>query len=119
MDIFVEFCLERFQKLYAVVNIVGDPVLPSDLEVGHSYLLFDINTDRESSDSIPVHEPELRVNKVVLESCQDHFFYFRQYRFRFETPQKNTAREFIECCHTEMTDKCYVVYKYTEDYACK
>lgn len=110
MDIFVEFCLERFQKTQSeVIQLVGSPVLPADFVVGQEYMLFDVYTDRESSDSIPVQvlcEPERRVKKVVLEASTHHH-YSRQ--LRFTTFSGNID---IFQCNFEGEEPNYMLYRF-------
>lgn len=111
MDIFVEFCLERYQKSQnEVIQLVGSPIMPAHFVVGQEYMLFDVYTDRESSDSIPVqvlYEPERRVKKVVLEASIHHY-YSRQ--LRFTTCSEDDVTIFQ--CNFEGEEPNYVLYRY-------
>jgi hypothetical protein len=121
MDIFVEFILERYQRINPTIQIVGSPILPNELEVDQSYLYFDVYTDRESSDSIPVqilYDPERRVKKVIYKSYHNSHPYNKYYLFLGTSNDKIQIPEdgFVKHEDREIYTR---IYKYTEDYACK
>lgn len=76
MNIFVKYCLERYNASYNDnIVLVGSPIMPDEFELGQSYVLINVHTDRESSDSIPEQvlcDTENRVKKVIYESVYEN-----------------------------------------------
>ena len=122
MDPFVEFILERYQRINPCIEIVGSPLLPNELEIDHPYLMFDIYINRESRDSIQKQifdKPENRVQRIIYKSYFTNRDDCRYYSFLDETTERNVTLP--EDCFTKQnwSDIQLVIYKYEEDYACK
>ena len=122
MDLFVEFILERYQRINPCIEIVGSPILPNEFEVDHPYLMFNIDINHETRDPIQEQifdKPENRVQKVIYKS----YNYTNRDDWRYYSFLNETGKSVIlpEQCFTKQkwSDIQYIIYKYEEDYACK